>query len=125
MEMEELERKLVVFTSNDKSFIVTSEHLLRLASQAKDIFESSQPAKKNKILRTLLANCTLSGKKFNFILLKLFDKLCTEVKNTNWLAVVDALRTSALDFENYQFESLLGAIGVDVSELSMSNALDV
>ena len=35
MEMEELERKLVVFTSNDKSFIVTSEHLLRLASQAK------------------------------------------------------------------------------------------
>ena len=85
MEMEELERKLVVFTSNDKSFIVTSEHLLRLASQAKDIFESSQPAKKNKILRTLLANCTLSGKKFNFILLKLFDKLCTEVKNTNWL----------------------------------------
>ncbi len=45
--------------------------------------------------------------------------------NANWLAVVDALRTSALDFENYQFESLLGAIGVDVSELSMSNALDV
>ncbi len=85
MEMEELERKLVEFTSNDKSFIVTSEHLLRLASQAKDIFESSQPAKKNKILRTLLANCTLSGKKLNFTLLKPFDKLCTEVKNTNWL----------------------------------------
>ena len=69
MEMEELERKLVVFTSNDKSLIVTSEHLLRLASQAKDIFESSQPAKKNKILRTLLANCTLSDQLINSQLL--------------------------------------------------------
>ena len=59
-EMDELDRKLVDFTNNDKRFIVTSEYLLRLASNAKNIFESSQPDKKNKILRLLLANLTLN-----------------------------------------------------------------
>jgi hypothetical protein len=34
-EMDKLDRKLVEFTNNDKSFLVTSEYLLRLASQAK------------------------------------------------------------------------------------------
>ena len=48
-EMDELDRKLVEFTNNDKSFVVTAEHLLRLASRAKELFESSQPQQKNKI----------------------------------------------------------------------------
>lgn len=38
---------------------MSSEYLLRLASNAKKIFDGSQPAKKNKILQMILANCTL------------------------------------------------------------------
>jgi len=62
-EMDELDCKLVEFTNNDKSFVVIAEYLLKLASNAKKIFESSQPPQKNKILRTLLANPTLNQKK--------------------------------------------------------------
>lgn len=65
-EMDELDRKLVEFTNNDKSFEVTAEYLLRLTANANKIFESSQPAKKNKILRNLLANPTLNQKSFNY-----------------------------------------------------------
>lgn len=65
--MDELDRKLVEYTNNDKSFVVTSSYLLQLASRAKQIFDGSQPFKKNKILRMLLANCLLDGKGFNSI----------------------------------------------------------
>ena len=88
-EMDELDRKLVEFTNNDKSFVVTSEYLLRLASQAKQIFESSQPAKKNKILRLLLANCTLNEKRLQLHLLKPFSVLCFDTKSLNWLGRLD------------------------------------
>ncbi len=78
--MDELDRKLVEFTNNDKSFVATSEYLLRLASRAKEIFESSQPAKKNRILQMLLANCTLNQKRLQLNLLKPFSGLVLILK---------------------------------------------
>jgi len=77
----------VEFTNNDKSFVATSEYLLRLASRAKEIFESSQPAKKNRILQMLLANCTLNQKRLQLNLLKPFSGLVSDTKSTNWLTI--------------------------------------
>ena len=78
--MDELDRKLVDFTNNDKRFVVTAEYLLSLASNAKELFESSQPQQKSKILRLLLANLTLNQKKLQLHLLKPFSGL---VSSTN------------------------------------------
>ena len=91
--MDELDRKLVEFTNNDKSFVVTSEHLLRLASQAKNIFESSQPEQKNKILRMLLANCTLNAKRLQLNLLKPFAALSADSKTQSWLTTIEEVIT--------------------------------
>lgn len=91
-EMDELDRKLVEFTNNDKSFVVTAEHLLRLASRAKELFESSQPYQKNKILRLLLANLTLNQKRLQLYLLKPFDGLVSNSTSENWLPGPDSNR---------------------------------
>ena len=88
--MDTLDRKLVDFTNNDKSFVMTSEYLLRLASRAKEIFDNSQPAKKNKILQMLLANCTLDQKRLQLNLLKPFSGLVSNTKSTNWLRGLDS-----------------------------------
>ena len=66
-EMEDLDRKLVECTNNDKTFDLTSK--------AKRIFESLQPEQKNKILRMLLANPTLNEKRLQLPLSKLFSVL--------------------------------------------------
>ena len=105
-EMDELDRKLVEFTNNDKSFVVTAEHLLRLASRAKELFESSQPRQKNKILRLLLANLTLNQKRLQLYLLKPFDGLVSEPVSKNWLAVADTLRTASADYDEYKINAI-------------------
>lgn len=84
-EKTELERKLVEYTNNDKSFIVTSSYLLQLASRAKEVFESSQPDKKNKILRMLLADCQINEKGLQLNLLKSFSALSRTLETQNWL----------------------------------------
>lgn len=81
----ELENKLIEYTNNDKSFVVTAEHLLRLAQNAKTVFESSQPAQKNRILRTLLANCKINQKRLQLNLLQPFSSLVSDSKSQNWL----------------------------------------
>jgi site-specific DNA recombinase len=87
---EELEQKLIEYTNNDQSFVVTSEYLLKLAQNAKSIFESSQPAQKNKILRTLLANCKINQKRLQINLLQPFLTLASDFKNENWLRGLDS-----------------------------------
>ena len=87
---EELEKKLVEYTNDDKSFVVTAEYLLKLAQNAKSVFESSQPAQKNKILRTLLANCKINQKRLQLNLLQPFSSLVSDSKSQNWLRELDS-----------------------------------
>lgn len=89
-EKTELERKLVEYTNNDKSFVVTSSYLLQLASRAKEVFESSQPEKKNKILRMLLANCQINEKRLQLNLLKPFSAVLDNSNSLNWLRRLDS-----------------------------------
>ena len=85
LEKEELECKLVEYTNNDKSFILTTSYLLELAQNAHTIFQSSQPAQKNKILKALLANCQINEKGLQLNLLKPFSVLVDSTKTQNWL----------------------------------------
>lgn len=101
-EMEDLDRKLVEYTNNDKSFNITSAYLLQLASKAKGIFESSQPEQKNKILRMLLANPTLNEKRLQLPLLKPFSVLIDTLESSNWLALADTLRTESLEYDDHK-----------------------
>lgn len=101
-EMEDLDRKLVEYTNNDKTFELTSAYLLELASKAKRIFESSQPEQKNKILRMLLANPTLNEKRLQLPLLKPFSVLIDTLKTQNWLALANTLRTESSEYDERQ-----------------------
>ena len=84
-EKEELEYKLVEYTNNDKSFVLTAEYLLELAQNAHNIFQSSQFVQKNKILKALLANAQIDQKRLQLNLLKPFDGLRSATKTQNWL----------------------------------------
>jgi site-specific DNA recombinase len=89
-EKETEENRLAEFTNNDKSFVVTAEYLLKLAQSAKSVFESSQPAQKNRILRTLLANCKINQKRLQLNLLQPFSSLVSDSKSQNWLRGLDS-----------------------------------
>jgi site-specific DNA recombinase len=90
----ELEQKLVEYTNNDQSFVVTSEYLLKLAQNAISIFESSQPATKNRILRTLLANCKINQKRLQLNLLQPFHGLLSCSVSENWLTTIEEVITT-------------------------------
>ena len=85
---KELEAKLTEYTNDDKSFVVTAEYLLKLAQNAKSVFESSQPSQRNKILRTLLANCKINQKRLQLNLLQPFSSLVVDSKSQNWLRLL-------------------------------------
>jgi len=109
-EKEELEYRLVEYTNNDKSFILTASHLLELAQNARSIFQSSQPAQKNKILKALLANCQINEKRLQLNLLKPFSVLIDSTLSQNWLALANELRTASMDYADSEVSSIKGLL---------------
>lgn len=101
--LRKLEDKLIELTSNDKSFDISRSYLLGLASKAQNIFESSQPEKKNKILKMLLANCEINQKRLQLHLLKPFEALLNATKTSSWLTI--AVTDSITGVKCYKWDS--------------------
>ncbi len=68
----ELEAQMAQYTTADEKFYLNANMLLHILKQACEVFECSEPATKNKILRFLLQNIKLEGKKLHFELKKPF-----------------------------------------------------
>ena len=84
-EMKELDERALQLAREDKSFELKADYLLKLADNAEELFKSSQPEQKAKILKLLLANLTLEQKRLHFNLLEPFKSIIKTNKSPNWL----------------------------------------
>lgn len=89
-EMKELDERALRLALEDKSFELKADYLLKLADNAEELFKSSQPEQKAKILKLLLANLTLDQKRLQFHLLEPFKSLIESHKTGNWLLGPDS-----------------------------------
>jgi len=78
----------------DEEYYLTSEYLLKLASKASELFESSEPEEKRLLLKMTLQNLELEGKKVRFTYQKPFDTIANYASRQAWLPALDQVRTS-------------------------------
>ena len=90
-EMESLDRKIIEATNgNHDSFIIDSEYLLKLASLAPLLFESSKDELKNKLLKILLSNLKISENHLDYKRWSPLDVLGDCLKTHSWLRRLDS-----------------------------------
>jgi len=65
---QELNERLKVLTSDNKSFQVTVSYLLDLAQRAEQLFKESDERLRQKLLEYVLSNIELKDKKLSYIL---------------------------------------------------------
>lgn len=87
-ETEELERKLVQITSDDKSFTVDAAYLLKLSRNAGKLFESSKAPLKNRLLKIVLSNLEFDDKKLFYKRRAPFDVISECLLSSNWLRLL-------------------------------------
>jgi site-specific DNA recombinase len=74
----------------EDNYYLTVNYLLQLASKAYDLFVSSEIEEKRQLLKLLLQNPTLDGKKVRFTLLKPFDTILNYADSQLWLRRLDS-----------------------------------
>lgn len=77
----------------DDEYYITCGYLLKLASKAGELFESSEPDEKREILKLLLRNCTLNDTSVCYDLKKPFDTLLNVGSRHIWLRMQVFIRT--------------------------------
>lgn len=69
----------------DEAFVLSCSYILELAKRAKELFVRSQPEQKNRLLRFVLANCSVEGEKLIPKLKNVFEGITQCNKTKNWL----------------------------------------
>jgi DNA invertase Pin-like site-specific DNA recombinase len=87
-EAENLERKLVQITSDDKSFTVDAAYLLKLSRNAGKLFESSKAPLKNRLLKIILSNLEFEDKILFYKRRAPFDVISECLLSSNWLPIL-------------------------------------
>lgn len=74
----------------DVEYYLTSEYVLKLASHAKELFESSEVHEKRLILKMTLQNLRLEGRKVRYDWINPFDKIAYYASRLDWLPRLDS-----------------------------------
>jgi len=82
---KEITKKIGKLNYADEEYYLTSEYLLKLASNAGKLFESSEVHEKRLLLKMVLQNLELNGRKAQFDWIKPFDKIAFYASRQSWL----------------------------------------
>ena len=82
---KEITKKIGKLNYADEEYYLTSEYLLKLASNAGKLFESSEVHEKRLLLKLALQNLELKGKKVRFDWINPFDKIAFYASRQAWL----------------------------------------
>lgn len=97
-EIGRLDEELSTLKSMDDQYDLTVERIVKLCSLAPRIFKVAKAEEKNEILKFLLSNCLLKGKKLLWELKKPFDTICECDRHSLWLPLTDGFRNKTLAF---------------------------
>lgn len=85
LNQKSIENKMSKLRFADEEYYLTSEYILKLASNASKLFESSEAHEKRLLLKMSLQNLLLKGKKAQFDWIKPFDKIAFYTSRQSWL----------------------------------------
>ena len=77
----------------EDNYYLTANYLLQLANRAYDLFIGSEHDQKRQILKLILLNPILKGKRLCYDLIKPFDTVLNFADNNEWLRIVNNVRT--------------------------------
>lgn len=85
LKQDEINKQIAKLQFADEEYYLTSEYILKLASKASELFESSEPMEKRLLLKMTLQNLELKGGKAQFDWIKPFDAIALHASRQAWL----------------------------------------
>lgn len=83
--IEEVDSRLANLQKAEDDYYLTANYLLQLANKAYELFEGSEMEQKRQLIKLVLQNLTLDGRKVRYDVLKPFDTILNYADHQLWL----------------------------------------
>ncbi len=97
VERQIVDNQIAKLTQADDTYYLTVNYLGDLARRADELFASSIPEEKHRLLALTLSNLKLSGKKIEYIVRKPFDIVVECNSSLSWGGIRECVRTFILN----------------------------
>ena len=94
-----IDSKLTSLQKAEDEYYITANYLLELADRAYELFKSSEAEEKRQLLKLVLQNCKLKGKKLQYTLKKPFDSILFHSSRSAWLPLKDLFINQKVEFD--------------------------
>jgi hypothetical protein len=91
-ELADIDARLGMLQEADDQYFVSAKYILELSKRAKELFESSKIEQRRQIIKLVLSNFTLEGKKLRYEAVKPFDTILNCADGQQWLPVHELIR---------------------------------
>lgn len=86
----DIEVQMTALQEADENYFLTSQCILQLVSQTKELFESSEVEQKRQLIKLLLQNLCIKGENMLWEVKKPFDLILNLVDSSEWCAQQDS-----------------------------------
>ncbi|PIY80791.1 MAG: hypothetical protein COY80_01030 [Candidatus Pacebacteria bacterium CG_4_10_14_0_8_um_filter_42_14] len=84
-QLADMDSRLSLLQDADDQYFISAKYILEISKRAKQLFESSKVEHKRQIIKLVLSNLTLDGKKLRYEAIKPFDTILNCADSQRWL----------------------------------------
>lgn len=84
-ELADIDARLGMLQEADDQYFVSAKYILELSKRARELFESSKIEQRRQIIKLVLSNLALVGKKLRYEAVKPFDTILNCADGQRWL----------------------------------------
>ena len=89
----------------EDNYYITAKYVLNLSSRAYDLFKSSEVEERRQLIKLVLSNTRIEGKKVRFEAQKPFLQILDFADRQAWLPLLNAFRNREIEFV-FSFENI-------------------
>ena len=89
-QLSEIDTKLAMLQDAEDNYYITAKYILELANRAYDLFISSEVEERRQLLKLVLSNLRVEGKKVQYEAVKPFDSILVSANSQSWLPGLDS-----------------------------------
>ena len=104
-QLADIDGRLSMLQDAEDNYYITAKYVLEISSRAYELFKSSEVEERRQLIKLVLSNTRIEGKKVRFEAQKPFNQILDFADRQAWLPLLNAFRNREIEFV-FSFENI-------------------
>ena len=98
-QLADIDGRLSMLQDAEDNYYITAKYVLEISSRAYELFKSSEVEERRQLIKLVLSNTRIEGKKVRFEAQKPFNQILDFADRQAWLPLLNVFRNREIEFD--------------------------